>query len=158
MTDIWTDGACSSSLDGVGGWAWATKDGTWQSSGAVLHTTNQRMEMYAAIKALDWANSRVFVIQVHNPPVIISDSAYVVNAFNDNWFDGWDMTVNPWVKRRNGRPVANSDLWHRLLGAVLHTHMGAEFVHVRGHRGNEMNEYVDKLAVAAKEKLMARLK
>lgn len=131
---IYTDGACSK--QGKGGWAWAIEDGA-EMSGHAEETTNQRMEMQAVLEALK-ANREL-------PVTIVSDSAYVVNCFNDKWYVKW--RANGWRTATN-KAVANKDIWEPLVELGLAT--GALFVHVRGHNGDTMNEYVDKLAVAAK--------
>jgi len=73
--EVWTDGACSGN-PGPGGWAWATQDGR-QDSGGEARTTNQRMEIRAALEA---------VRALPGPLVVVSDSTYVVNCFRDGWW------------------------------------------------------------------------
>lgn len=132
---VWTDGACSGA-PGIGGWAWLTEDGR-SGSGHEPSTTNQRMEMRAAVEAL-----RAFPDQRLE---IYSDSAYVVNCFADKWWHGW--MEREW-KNSQRKPVANRDLWEELI--VLVVESGSTFVKVKGHAGDVMNERVDELAVAAK--------
>src|SRR3954463_4432885 len=73
--EVWTDGACSGN-PGPGGWAWATRDGR-QGAGGEARTTNQRMEIRAALEA---------VRALRGPLVVVSDSTYVVNCFRDAWW------------------------------------------------------------------------
>ncbi len=100
-------------------------------------TTNNRMELMGAIAALE-ALKRPCEVELH------SDSQYVVNAFNQHWVDGW---VKRGWRGANKKPVANPDLWQRLL-AAMGPH-DVRFLWVRGHAGNELNERADELATAA---------
>ncbi len=133
-TQVWTDGACSGN-PGPGGWAWATADGR-QGSGGSLRTTNQRMEIQAALEA---------VTALGGPLVIVSDSTYVVNCFRDGWWRGW--VARDWVTSAK-KPVANRDLWEPLVTAVRERGE-ITFRWVKGHSGDRMNDLVDRLAVAA---------
>ena len=100
-TTVYTDGACLGN-PGPGGWAWAVPRGRWQS-GAAAHTTNQRMEITAALEA---ARS------LPGGLVIVSDSTYVVNCFRDGWWERW--LANGWTTSAK-KPVANRDLWEPLV-------------------------------------------
>jgi ribonuclease HI len=137
MLEVWTDGACSGT-PGPGGWGWLTKDGR-QDSGFDPSTTNQRMEMMAALKA---------IMALRDEPglVIVSDSAYVVNCFKDRWYVGW--MNNGWRSSKGGA-VANRDLWEMLVPLVLE--LGVAFRKTSGHSTDEWNNKVDKLCVAAKK-------
>ena len=134
--EVWTDGACSGN-PGPGGWAWATKDGR-QGSGGAKATTNQRMEVQAALEA-------VRTLGADGPLVVVSDSTYVVNCFRDGWWKGW--LAKGWVNSQK-KPVANKDLWEPLILAVK-DRPDVTFRWVKGHSGDEMNDLVDALAVAA---------
>jgi ribonuclease HI len=138
--EVWTDGACSGN-PGPGGWAWATKDGR-QGSGGAPATTNQRMEIQAALEA---------VKALDGPLVVVSDSTYVVNCFRDAWWKGW--LARGWVNSAK-KPVANRDLWEPLI-ELFQQRGDISFRWVKGHSGDEMNDLVDQLAVAA-GKLVAR--
>jgi ribonuclease HI len=132
--EVWTDGACSGN-PGPGGWAWATEDGR-QGSGAESPTTNQRMEIQAALEA---------VKALDGPLTVVSDSTYVVNCFKDAWWKGW--LARGWVNSAK-KPVANRDLWEPLI--TLYTERGdIAFRWVKGHSGDKMNDLVDQLAVKA---------
>ena len=132
--EVWTDGACSGN-PGPGGWAWATRDGR-QGSGGAPHTTNQRMEIQAALEA---------VTSLAGPLVVVSDSTYVVNCFRNAWWKGW--TTNGW-RTSAKKPVASRDLWEPLVTAV-NARGNVTFRWVKGHSGDVMNDLVDRLAVEA---------
>jgi ribonuclease HI len=132
--EVWTDGACSGN-PGPGGWAWATEDGR-QGSGAESPTTNQRMEIRAALEA---------VKALEGPLTVVSDSTYVVNCFKDAWWKGW--LARGWVNSAK-KPVANRDLWEPLITLVTERE-GISFRWVKGHSGDTMNDLVDQLAVQA---------
>lgn len=131
---VWTDGACSGN-PGPGGWAWATQDGR-QGSGGSPQTTNQRMEIQAALEA---------VRTLTGPLVVVSDSTYVVNCFRDRWWQGW--LARGWLTSAK-KPVANRDLWEPLV-TVVNERGDVSFRWVKGHSGDPMNDLVDSLAVAA---------
>lgn len=131
---VWTDGACSGN-PGPGGWAWATQDGR-QGSGGSPQTTNQRMEIQAALEA---------VRALEGPLVVVSDSTYVVNCFRDRWWHGW--LARGWLTSAK-KPVANRDLWEPLV-ACVNERGNVSFRWVKGHSGDPMNDLVDSLAVAA---------
>jgi ribonuclease HI len=140
---VYTDGACSGN-PGPGGWGWATLTGI-EGSGSEAQSTNQRMEVWAVLDALQTLLPR------HSGPIrVVSDSTYVVNCFRDSWWKGW--LTRGW-KNSQKQPVANQDLWKPLV--LLYRDalsMGADrvtFQWVKGHSGNAMNDRVDLLAVAA---------
>ncbi len=132
-TSVWTDGACSGN-PGPGGWAWATQDGR-QGYGSAKATTNQRMEIQAALSAC---------VTLPRPLVVVSDSTYVVNCFRDSGWRGW--IARGWTTSAK-KPVANRDLWGPLVAAVREG--GVTFRWVKGHSGDRMNDLVDQLAVKA---------
>jgi ribonuclease HI len=130
---VYTDGACSGN-PGPGGWAWAIEDGRFES-GAEPHTTNQRMEIAAALQA---------VRALPDPLEIVSDSTYVVNCFKQRWHSTW--LANGW-RNSQKKPVANRDLWEPLIELALAR--GVRFRWVKGHGSDAMNAWVDELAVLA---------
>jgi ribonuclease HI len=132
--EVWTDGACSGN-PGPGGWAWATKDGR-QGSGGAARTTNQRMEIQAALEAVRALDGAL---------VVVSDSTYVVNCFRDGWWKGW--IARGWTTSAK-KPVANQDLWEPLV-ELVRDRGDVSFRWVKGHSGDPMNDLVDQLAVAA---------
>src|SRR4029450_11268326 len=103
-TVVYTDGACSGN-PGPGGWAWVVPDGPF-ASGAEAHTTNQRMEITAALEA---------VRALPDALDVVSDSTYVVNCFRDRWWEGW--LARGWVSSKK-QPVANRDLGEPLVEVV----------------------------------------
>lgn len=106
-------------------------------SGSESPTTNQRMELAGAIAGLAAIPGRR---RVH----LSSDSAYVVNCFRDQWWEGWQR--NGW-RNAGKQPVANRDLWERLIAeAQRHEVIWHK---VKGHSGEPLNERVDTLARAA---------
>ena len=146
MTDIsdvviYTDGACSGN-PGPGGWAAILMAGGAKKelSGGEADTTNNRMELMGVISGLK-ALTRPCNVEVH------SDSAYVVNAFMQNWIGKW--ASNGW-KNSAKADVANSDLWKELLELTkIHN---VTFVKVKGHADNEFNNRCDELAVMESKK------
>ena len=132
--EIWTDGACSGN-PGPGGWGAILKfgDKTRELSGGEPHTTNNRMELSAAISALE-ALKRPCAIDLH------TDSQYLRQGITQ-WLKGWKR--NGW-RTADKKPVKNEDLWRRLDEAAnLHE---IEWRWVKGHAGEEMNERADELA------------
>ncbi len=132
--EIYTDGACSGN-PGPGGWGvllrWNGKERElW---GGELDTTNNRMELMAAIQGLEALKRAVKV-------VVITDSAYVKDGITD-WIHGWKR--NGW-KNAAKKPVKNADLWQR-LDAALGQHE-VEWRWVKGHSGHPDEERVDELA------------
>ena len=139
---VYTDGACLGN-PGPGGWAWAVPDGAF-SSGADARTTNQRMELTAALEALR---------SLPGPVVVMSDSTYVVNCFRDRWYEGWIR--RGWRNAQN-KPVSNRDLWEPLLQLYLGRVEEVVFRWVKGHGGDPMNDLVDRLAVEAANRQTGR--
>ena len=136
-TIVYTDGACSGN-PGPGGWAWAVPRGQW-ASGAEPHTTNQRMELTAALMAVRALGDPAEAL------VVVSDSTYVVNCFRDRWWEGW--IARGW-KNSQRKDVANRDLWEPLIERYR-TLGNVSFRWVKGHGLDQMNAFVDELAVEA---------
>lgn len=140
----YTDGACLGN-PGPGGWAAILTDGGVERevSGSDSRTTNQRMELMAALEALRAVPGRR---RVH----VYSDSAYLVNCFLDGWHDRWARSG--WTNAGK-KPVANRDIWEPL---VAETRRHEVVWHkVRGHAGDPMNERADRLAQAAARRASA---
>ena len=137
---IYTDGACSGN-PGPGGWAAVLQygDQTRELSGGEAQTTNNRMELLAAISALELLKEPCEV-------ALYTDSQYLCNAINKGWLKGWK--AKGW-KRKEGE-LKNPDLWQR-LDALLATH-AVTFFWVKGHADNAFNNRCDALAVAEREK------
>ena len=127
---IWTDGACHPN-PGAGGWGWIRSDGESRCGGEA-HTTNNRMEMVAILRALTELPDN------HNVTVF-SDSQYCVKGLTI-WRNGWKR--KDWKKK--GEPMINRDLWLELDIQVLRLKITFEWV--RGHSGNKNNEIADMLA------------
>jgi ribonuclease HI len=138
---IWTDGGCKPN-PGPGGWAAVLCFGGHEReiSGGETATTNNRMELTAAATALECLTRPCRVI-VH------TDSEYVRNGIT-RWSTGW---VRKNWRTASGDPVANMDLWRRLLDAAKPHQIDWRWV--RGHSGDVMNERVDVLATRAREAL-----
>jgi ribonuclease HI len=139
---IFTDGACSGN-PGSGGWACiiAMPDGTIKEmGGGVPQTTNNRMEMAAAIRGL------AALEEAGSPPIIVyTDSTYVIRGITQ-WIWGWRS--RGW-KSAEGKDVANRDLWEELLRQVTRLKPATvEWKYVRGHSGFGGNERCDEVAVA----------
>ena len=135
--DIYTDGACRGN-PGNGGWgAVLVYHGVERElSGGEAVTTNNRMELTAAIEALSALREPCEV-------TLTSDSKYLVDAVTQGWALGW--RARGW-KRADRSPALNADLWQRLL-ELLERHT-VTFVWVKGHDGHPYNERCDKLATA----------
>ena len=136
--EIYTDGACSGN-PGPGGWAAVLiyRGVEKELVGGERLTTNQRMELTAAIKALGALKEPC---QVR----LYSDSAYLVNAFQQGWLSRWE--ANGWLTAQK-EPVENQDLWRELL-SLARQHQ-VEWLKVKGHAANPYNERCDRLARGA---------
>jgi ribonuclease HI len=132
--EIFTDGACSGN-PGPGGWGALLRYGTVEKelSGGEALTTNNRMEMMAAIAALE-ALKRPAKVRLH------TDSQYLRNGITE-WLPGWKR--RGW-KTADKKPVKNADLWQRLEAAEKPHQV--EWLWVRGHHGHIENERVDRIA------------
>ena len=138
LVEIWTDGGCKPN-PGPGGWAAILRyrETERELTGAAAATTNNRMELTAAAAALE-SLTRPCRVVVH------TDSEYVRNGIT-KWHTGW---VRRNWRNAAGDPVANMDLWRRLLDAAK-PH-AVEWRWVRGHAGDAMNERADVLATRAR--------
>lgn len=149
---IFTDGSARGNPDGPGGFGTVLQFMDSQGklhekviSGGYVRTTNNRMELMAAIRGLEALN-RPCQVELY------SDSKYLTDAFNQKWIDSW--IAKNWNRGKSG-PVKNIDLWKRLLKAK-EPHQ-VEFIWVKGHAGHPQNERCDMLATTAAdgEDLMA---
>ncbi len=140
--EIYTDGACSGN-PGKGGWCAILLYGGNEKvlAGGDPDTTNNRMEVYAAIAGLAALKERCVV-------KLYSDSAYLVNAIEQGWLNGWCR--NGW-KTSGKQAVKNKDLWERLT-ELLRAH-AVTFVKVKGHADNVYNNRCDEYARAEIGKL-----
>ena len=135
---IYTDGACSVN-PGPGGWGAVLifQGNQKEISGGAKDTTNNIMEMTAVIEALKLLKEPC-IVNLH------SDSAYVVNAFNEHWIEGW--LAKGWVNSKK-EPVKNKELWLELI-ELTNKHK-VKFIKVKGHSTNELNNRCDYLATTA---------
>ncbi|MGC9270605.1 ribonuclease HI [Acidiphilium sp.] len=140
--EIWTDGGCKPN-PGAGGWAAVLRFGDHERelSGGERATTNNRMELTAAACALE-SLKRPCKVRLH------TDSEYLRNGIT-RWHSGW---VRRNWRNAKGDPVANYDLWQRVLAAAQPHDI--EWLWVRGHAGDVMNERVDVLATRAREAIL----
>ena len=139
-TIVFTDGACSGN-PGPGGWGVviAFTDGQiYEMGGGDRETTNNRMEMMATIRSLEYIAKHE---RADDPIGIYTDSVYVIRGITQ-WIWGWKK--RGW-KNAQGEDVANRDLWERLQRAVAGRKL--EWHYVRGHSGTPGNERVDEIAV-----------
>jgi ribonuclease HI len=136
---IFTDGSCDTA-SGAGGWGYLLEHRgvRKEASGAEANTTNNRMELTAAVRALEALKEPCRV-------ELITDSQYLKKAFTEGWLEKWQR--NGWRTAGN-QAVKNQDLWQRLL-ELAHTHE-LRWVWTRGHAGHEENERVDAMALAAR--------
>lgn len=138
---LYTDGACSGN-PGPGGWGalliWNGKKK--ELSGGDPDSTNNRMEMQAVIEGLKALKRRCHVM-------IHSDSALIINAFKKGWIRNWQL--NGW-RKADKKPVENRELWEEMIRYV--DRHDVEWIKVKGHSDDELNNRVDQLAVQASQK------
>ena len=142
--EMFTDGACSGN-PGPGGWGTILryKGIEKELSGGEHETTNNRMEMTAVISGLKALNEPCEVD-------LYSDSAYVINAFQQDWITNW--VKNNW-RTADKKEVKNKELWQTLYSLVqIHT---INWFKVKGHADNEFNNRCDKLARIEVEKILS---
>ena len=135
---IYTDGGCDKNPGGTGGWAYRIKSGkrVTERSGRILNTTNNRMELTAAIEALNALKS-IFTVELY------TDSQYLSRGMTE-WIGAWQ--ARNW-RLKDGSPVKNVDLWQKLL--ELDRKHQVTWQWVRGHADDPDNVYVDKMVRAA---------
>lgn len=153
MINIYTDGACSGN-PGPGGYAvvflYDNEDRNYSLTGGEKETTNNRMELTAILTALREMDNQSGNFFQENF-TIYSDSAYCVNMCND-WIKGW--ANNGWTRGKKKEPILNLDIIQQIYNLLVKLDGRYEIIKVQGHFGNKGNEYADKLAVAAKNKVM----
>lgn len=132
---IYTDGACSGN-PGIGGWGAILfyKDTKKEISGFQKDTTNNQMELTAAIKALD-------LLKVPCEIDLYSDSAYLINAFKEDWITKWQING---FRTANKKPIQNLDLWKQLID--FNNMHKINWIKVKGHADNKHNNRCDALA------------
>ncbi|MHA7833025.1 MAG: ribonuclease HI [Algiphilus sp.] len=143
--EIYTDGACRGN-PGPGGWGAVLRHGAHEKTlcGGEAETTNNRMELMAAIQALEALKSPCEV-------TLYTDSVYVRNGITE-WLDGWRR--RGW-KTASKQPVKNRELWQRLDAAAQRHRIDWRWV--RGHSGNAGNEHADQLANQGLEQAQAEI-
>lgn len=150
--EIYCDGATSNNgrSDAIGGWAYVvlevngtTRTEIHRDSGRVDNATNQQMELTAAIRA---CNKLCAISKNFMQVVIYSDSAYLVNCYNQHWWKAW--ILNGWINSQK-QPVKNKELWEQLIPYFKQSPRFI-FVKVKGHSNNKFNNMVDEMAVAAR--------
>lgn len=136
---IYTDGGCQPN-PGAGGWAalLMTGEHTRELSGGMRQTTNNQMELTAAISALE-------ALKVPSEVTLYTDSEYLKKGISE-WMKGWKR--NGWMTA-DKKPVKNRELWERLDTAIQRHKIAWKWV--KGHAGHEHNERVDQLATAARQ-------
>ena len=132
---IYTDGACSGN-PGPGGWGAILMYGDTKKeiSGGKKNTTNNVMELTAALEALK-------LLKYPCEVELYSDSAYLVNGFNQGWIYGWQK--NSW-KNSSKEPVKNKEIWEEIY-KMTQKHK-VKFIKVKGHSDNEFNNRCDEMA------------
>lgn len=140
--EVFTDGACSGN-PGPGGWGVVLRYGEHEKelSGGEKSTTNNRMELTAAIEGLSALKESCRVL-------LVTDSKYVADGIEKGWAESWRK--NGW-RKADKKPALNPDLWEQLLN-LLEKHT-VNIKWVKGHAGHAENERCDKLAVAFYKKL-----
>ena len=140
---LYTDGACSGN-PGPGGYGailvYIDNNGIKHEkelSAGYTGVTNNQMELLAVIAGLEALKKPAKV-------TVVSDSKYLVDAFNNNWLDGW---IKKGWKTAGKTPVKNVELWKRLLKAKEPHEV--DFIWIKGHAGHEYNERCDSMAVSA---------
>ena len=143
---IYTDGACSYN-PGPGGWGAVLiyKDTIKKISGFVSNTTNNRMELQAVISALDLVKEQCEID-------IYTDSAYIYNAFTQNWIESWQ---NKGWRNAEKKPVLNLDLWQLLI--KYNDYHQINWHKVKGHSDDYYNNVCDELARGEIEKNLNNL-
>lgn len=148
----YSDGATSNNKkgEGTGGYAWVIIENDkllYKGHGSLKNTTNNECELTAIINLCNFLNN---IIDIMEPVIIYSDSSYIINCYNQNWWHKWIM--NGWINSSK-KPVVNKELWEQLIPYFKDSRFS--FQKVKGHDSNKTemaywNNFVDKLAVQAK--------
>ncbi len=144
--ELFTDGACSGN-PGPGGWGVVLRYNGHEKelSGGEANTTNNRMELTAAIEGLSALKEPCKVR-------LVTDSKYVADGITKGWAESWRK--NNW-RKADKKPALNPDLWEKLLNLISEHNVTIEWV--KGHAGHPENERCDQLAVAYYKKLQENL-
>jgi ribonuclease HI len=149
----WTDGSCDNNPThkdfAKGGWAFCllnSKDELlYEDFGVSFKTTSQKMELQAVINLIKFVKKN-YLINKRIYLKIFSDSAYIVNAFNEHWYSRWI--------EQDFFGIKNVGLWKILIKLYNTELMKIEFIKVKGHNGLEWNEYADFLAGEARKSII----
>lgn len=145
--EIYTDGSCKKMANRTfGAWAFVVvvdNELKYYASESFCETTNQRMELLAAIEALNYISE---IKQPNERVIIYSDSAYLINCYEQEWWVNWKN--NGW-RNANKKEVANQDLWWELI--PYFEKFGYDFRKVKGHSTSVWNNKCDELAQKAAE-------
>lgn len=141
--EVYTDGSAkgNGTKNSIGGWGYivlVNGNLVHADSGCSPLTTNQKMELQAAIEACNYLQNRYSSFDNFT---IFSDSAYLINCVNNKWYNNW--LENGWTNSK-GQPVANKTYWQELL--PFFDDFRFKFVKVKGHSNIEYNNFVDELA------------
>lgn len=139
---LYTDGS-SSHITNEGGWSYiilSDEGFVTQNYGYEALATNNSMELKAAIEGIKYLSNQDCRIQLY------SDSAYMINSLRNEWWKDWDK--NGWLKK-NGQPTPNSLLWKELIELLKINQV--DFIKVKAHSGDKLNDYCDKLAKEARK-------
>ena len=138
MLEIYTDGSCSTNLR-KGGWGYVVLDNEvvkHEDCGAEDDTTNNRMELTALLKGIQWVeNNFLYAKDV----VVYTDSSYIANCFKEEWYKRWRS--NGW-RTANRVAVKNQDLWREILNLYERGTHNIEIVYVKGHAENKWNNSI----------------
>ena len=152
MITIYTDGAVSGNgtKDAYGGSGFiCVETGKTFSHPIYKNATNQKCELFAVLSACVYAEGQIWNKKNIFPPeevVIRSDSAYIINCYNQRWYSNW--LVNGWQNSKK-EPVANKDLWEQLIPYFENPQF--RFEKVAGHSGDKYNDRADELANIGKK-------
>ena len=154
LIEVYTDGACTQGafMPWPGGYAailLINGEPTNSIQEGKFHTTNNEMELMAFLAGLELANNETIYNEFHYDIIIYTDSAYIYNCFKQRWCDKW--MNNGWITS-DKQPVKNKDLWVKIINLVYK--LKPDIQKVKAHSNNKYNNYVDQLAVQAKEKVV----
>lgn len=151
--EVWIDGSTKNNGqdETYGGWGWhleRKEEYVHSANGGSYNTTNQRMELTAAIEAIKYYKR--FHKNEKTKLVLYTDSAYLFNCWKEKWYKKWEN--NNWLNTKQ-QPVANRDLWERLIPSFKDKTI--QFVKVKGHADNKGNIEADRLATEAAARVEA---
>lgn len=136
MLELYTDGSAAKNRSGWGFVAIDENGKKYQENGQLpVGTTNQKAELTAAIEALTWA------VKQSNDITVYSDSAYLINCYDQRWWQSW--IENGWYNSKR-QPVANKEEWEQLIPFFKNPNI--HFYKIAAHVGHTHNEHADKLA------------